>query len=423
MCGIVGVITKNKHGMSKQNTEIFSQLLYCDAVRGFDSTGIYNVNKFGNVDWMKSQYSPATLLSQSLYKETMDAAFKEGRFLVGHNRKASVGAVSDETAHPFVEEDIILVHNGTLFNHKKLADTEVDSHAITIAIKEKGHLGALKELDGAFALVWYNVTEKKLYLARNDKRPLHLLETQDSWYISSEMELADWLIQRSSYNNKIIRTFELASEKCYTFGIDTAEKFEEESIELLPKESPRTQAASGGGAMVLYGPQKKQQLGITTKYCTKDRVVFLMEDYEDMDSEHYDGLILGKVYNDSKVEVRCFFNNEDWKNFTSGTLISGEISSPVYETGVLKTLYLLPGSLRAAWILKTKTNMEITENLWKTIPHICKKCKTQVEFWEVEECHITVRGTDKYKVLCPACSEELEERLIKKGVMLPNHVH
>ena len=46
--------------------------------------------------------------------------------------------INDQNAHPFVENNIILVHNGVVYNHKKHEDTEVDSHAIVHMINNMG---------------------------------------------------------------------------------------------------------------------------------------------------------------------------------------------------------------------------------------------------------------------------------------------
>ena len=61
----------------------------------------------------------------------------KGKALIGHNRKATVGSVNNATAHPFVVGDsFAMVHNGTLRNHKALADTVVDSEALAIHLSK-----------------------------------------------------------------------------------------------------------------------------------------------------------------------------------------------------------------------------------------------------------------------------------------------
>ena len=45
MCGIVSLISKRAGGFYNPDTDIFSQMLFADTVRGVDSTGVFGVNK------------------------------------------------------------------------------------------------------------------------------------------------------------------------------------------------------------------------------------------------------------------------------------------------------------------------------------------------------------------------------------------
>jgi hypothetical protein len=118
---------------------------------------------------------------------------------VGHNRKATFGTISRENAHPFCEKNIVLVHNGTVQDHKTMANVEVDSHAICHRIGEVGAQAALKELKGAYALVWYDITTKKLHLARNNERPLVFVNTEDYFAFASEGYMLGWLLRRHEF--------------------------------------------------------------------------------------------------------------------------------------------------------------------------------------------------------------------------------
>ena len=90
-------------------------MLWLDALRGFDSTGMFCVNNQGNIYWAKEASNPGKFLPQAEVKDILNIAFRNGKMLVGHNRKATKGSVTDDNAHPFIEENIILVHNGTIF--------------------------------------------------------------------------------------------------------------------------------------------------------------------------------------------------------------------------------------------------------------------------------------------------------------------
>ena len=128
--------------------------------------------------------------------------------VVGHNRSATKGAVSSTNAHPFSEGKIVLVHNGTLHNQKDFnKDVEVDSHAITHALNERPAKEVLKEIDGAFAFVWYDREQGKLFIARNSERPLSFIETASQVVFASEGSMLDWLMNRKYVKAPAAETF------------------------------------------------------------------------------------------------------------------------------------------------------------------------------------------------------------------------
>jgi hypothetical protein len=205
MCGIVGVITKYKNGFTSKQIDIFNTLLYIDALRGEDSTGAFCVSNLGNVDIVKEASTSAIAMSNSDYNTFTTKAIRNGWALVGHNRKATKGDISDANAHPFwVEDKLVLVHNGTMYgDHKQHAKVDVDSHAIAHLIAEKDTLEeALGEFHAAYALVWYDVKQKALNFLRNSQRPLHYLETATEIIYASEKEMIEFVKDRESLTTK-----------------------------------------------------------------------------------------------------------------------------------------------------------------------------------------------------------------------------
>lgn len=204
MCGIVGIIKKDwSKTFSKDELGVFKQLLYADALRGWDSTGVIAV-KPGNKVYTKKA---ATQAINFLHEANKTDIFHNTSILIGHNRAATKGNISDKNAHPFKENHITLVHNGTLYWHHYLANTDVDSHAITIALSKQDKTTVLSSLSGAYALVWYNEKEKRIYFICDDKRPIHALETKEFYVLVSEKELANWILARN--NIEITTTFEI----------------------------------------------------------------------------------------------------------------------------------------------------------------------------------------------------------------------
>jgi len=147
MCGIVGMIAKKQAGFSYSEVAAFKDALLIDSLRGEDSTGVFSVMRNKTVNAIKVATHPLHLYQCTDWTSLESKIVQHGRFVVGHNRSATKGAIKTENAHPFHEGKIILVHNGTLRgDHKELADVEVDSHAICHALNEKPPEEVIKEL-------------------------------------------------------------------------------------------------------------------------------------------------------------------------------------------------------------------------------------------------------------------------------------
>lgn len=211
MCGIVAVISKKAYGFTNKDQTIFEQLLYADALRGEDSTGVIGVDKYGDMYIDKSAQTANDFLLQYINSKSHRDMLKDGVVLIGHNRKGTVGKISDKTAHPFVVNDhFAMVHNGTLYNHDQLHKTDVDSEALAMHIEgtinndytADKFSDALARVWGAYACVWYNQPTNKVQFIRNDQRPLWLCEGDDAWYLASEGALLHWILQRNGVKYK-----------------------------------------------------------------------------------------------------------------------------------------------------------------------------------------------------------------------------
>lgn len=198
MCGLVGMIAKRKQGFFDVHRELFQNMLIADSIRGADSTGAFCVNKNATINLLKFESHPMHLMATQAWDRFERKIVSDGIAVIGHNRKATQGDVKNENSHPFHAEDITLVHNGTLFNHKEVdATTEVDSHAICKAINQHGYVEALKKLKGAYALIWYQESTKNMFMINNGDRPLSIVETDDHVFLASEMGMLYWLLGRT----------------------------------------------------------------------------------------------------------------------------------------------------------------------------------------------------------------------------------
>jgi predicted glutamine amidotransferase len=211
------MISKATAGFSYKDKQLFSQMLYADALRGEDSTGVYGVNKHGNLKMIKAAQKAATFLESKTYKDFESDILTDFRMVVGHNRAATKGAKSDANAHPFIEDHICLVHNGTLHSHRHLGDKDVDSHAICESMAKRGMEETIPDLHGAFALIWYDAKKKTLFITRNKERPLWLLDTETAIYIASEPGMLQWLYFR--VYGKLEKTAYFAEDKIYSWEL------------------------------------------------------------------------------------------------------------------------------------------------------------------------------------------------------------
>lgn len=206
MCGLVGVVTKAQNGFGNGEKASFHELLYVDALRGEDSTGVCGIFNDGSAIVHKDAYEAAWFMCDTEYDELLSSLWKKGQAVFGHNRKKTVGNISAQTAHPFViENDFVFMHNGTLTSHKELADTEVDSEALGIHIRKamrEGGKAALEEamgkVRGAYACVWYDQLEEKLYMMRNNQRPLWLATGPSGYAFCSEPLFLAAILQRNN---------------------------------------------------------------------------------------------------------------------------------------------------------------------------------------------------------------------------------
>jgi len=200
MCGLICVIPKKSHGFTKELIDVFDMLLFADQIRGMDSTGVFMVERDGTMSLAKEASNATEFRATKTYQDILSQAFRTGVALVGHNRAATRGEVSDANAHPFVVDDTItLVHNGTLYgDHKKLADTVVDSHAIAHVIHNHNDdvTAALKEINGAYALIWHDFKAQTINVIRNSQRPLHWMETDDAWIWASADDMLMWMVAK-----------------------------------------------------------------------------------------------------------------------------------------------------------------------------------------------------------------------------------
>lgn len=283
MCGIVAVITKKNYGFIQKDIIIFEQLLYADALRGEDSTGVIGVHKDGDLYIDKSADDAHNFLIEYMGGKHQKEMLTNGVALIGHNRKATVGKIVDENAHPFVVNDnFALVHNGSLYNHTKLKNTTVDSEALAHHIEDairnpdftmNTFSDALSEVWGAYACVWYDQLSHKVQFTRNNERPLWIAEGPDSWYLASEGSMLHWILTRNSIAYKGLA--QISTDTLYTLFPGTAKDLVAEAIPekkaapVSPATTGSTGSTSEGGTGTKLGQDSQPAGEVSKNQCKK----------------------------------------------------------------------------------------------------------------------------------------------------------
>lgn len=216
MCGLVGCVGK----LIATHETAFKQLLIVDSLRGIDSVGIAGVSDKGDVLVAKDPILPNYLLSTQAAK---DIFIRMNRALIGHNRFATKGAVNKENAHPYMFNNIVGAHNGTITNVNLLPTKhryDVDSQALLSSIDEFGSNNVDKHIHGAFALTWYDKRDNTIHLWRNYQRPLWMAYTDNKTVLfwASEKEMLELVLARNKIKHEGM--MELPPHKEYVFLAD-----------------------------------------------------------------------------------------------------------------------------------------------------------------------------------------------------------
>ncbi len=221
MCGIWAVIPRGKTGLYASDVLLAKQMMLDTVQRGEHSTGIFATHYKEPRQMptgVKVVGGPHNIIyNKPLWTEFGDWMGTNAGAIIGHGRLATKGKISSKNAHPFQHEHITMVHNGTLTGGFSLAkkgevDVEVDSHALAIAVAEKGMLEAISSIRGAYAIIAHDAKEGCIWIARNSERPLFVYTNADRHIIMSEEEYLWALVDRNNIKLHGAQVLQFTSE-------------------------------------------------------------------------------------------------------------------------------------------------------------------------------------------------------------------
>jgi len=192
MCGIVGYIGP------RQAAGLLLEGLRRLEYRGYDSAGIAVVNGRG----LKIMKAAGKL---SVLENEMKVKMPQGTIGIGHTRWATHGAPTTTNAHPHTDQSgrIAVIHNGIIENSgairkaleqrghtfKSETDTEVLAHLVGELYQgnlEEAVATALKDVDGAYGLVFISSEEPDVLVAARKGSPLLVGVGENEWFVASD---------------------------------------------------------------------------------------------------------------------------------------------------------------------------------------------------------------------------------------------
>jgi len=418
MCGIVGMISKYKSGFNNKDADIFQQMLYADAIRGWDATGVFGITKIGNVEIKKQASAAGHFVNTPQYKTFNSRMFQEYQMVIGHNRKATHGEKKHADAHPFWDEneDICLVHNGMIGNYKEFCSkSTVDSAAIANALGVGNVDDVIGDITGAFAFIWYDVTDKTMYFIRNAQRPLYILETTSTFLVASEDSLAYWIAKRNG--GTITSCIDLKPMTLYSISLEDRKLVELRTIEPKKKVTPiqfptvctttgemhtNPQLNDAPNSYFLTHNDIHSMDQALDKIHRGDRILVKVDAYDIIGTNAYN--LKCQMLNTDRdfLKIIIFLNKTLFDELDLTQIISGKVTNILQREKYL-TIYL--SDIAEQDERTTINNYDVSYEMWmdERFPCACDLCTNKITWNTLTECEILI---DNYQViaLCPTCS-------------------
>ena len=405
MCGLVGIINREKTKLNSDKLiKVFTQSLYCGALRGVHGTGILAVTAAAKAVYYKKALPSADFIELTKAKEIING---NNEFLCGHNRFATQGGHTAENAHPFYHGNVVMFHNGTLNTWKWMVKNKaftVDSECLAYALsQEEDKVSLLEKIDGAFSLVWYDSLHKTLNFARNKERPMFfgVIKDSESLIYASEAKMIEWLAGRNGIELMDVLPTEVG--KWIKIPLDKSEKSvitpftpkEEESWKhyyqgYLPKKT---------SGKILTKPEFKFQYLLNRKEVLVD--VKAWEAYSEVSAPNRWGKLICDFEDNKSVIAVSSISENDSKNYT-GKKILVKVTSVLDDIRVFSTLIRIADDedLALEKLLEETASKKVVSNVIPLRTTTCCNCNDEILPSELPLAAIDEEGS----LICVDCS-------------------
>lgn len=204
MCGLCGAISTY---LDPSEIAIVKELMVVSSLRGRYGSGVVAVPMKSSQS-IRMAWTPESA-SAFAYDEHFNKQLKQKCCVVAvHARLPTSGGMDVEDNHPIRSKDgtghIIGMHNGTMktVNGVEVKDKEHDSKLLFDAIEDVGPEVALRNSEGAYALVWVDTRDRTLNFLRNTDRPLFFAYNEDfngTLFWASEAGALNYVLRRNTW--------------------------------------------------------------------------------------------------------------------------------------------------------------------------------------------------------------------------------
>lgn len=221
MCGIYGFIGRP----DKITPQIIEKLGKLNVQRGADSTGVAWICSDASCVIKQAISSPVFFnnLKQGKRNSFLNNYYKRDTLaILGHTRFATRGAVNNDNAHPFENDNLISTHNGVIYNFDALqtkfsTDYQVDSQIIGHLLAQKDVKMALKQLEGYFCVPYMDRKQPTILNVAVYNADFSYSIWHDQLYYSSDSAHLETALKLYGDRAKLFETVNGASDIIYKF--------------------------------------------------------------------------------------------------------------------------------------------------------------------------------------------------------------